>query len=146
MVFVEKGSYTGVLWWKGEKNLFPPDFSPFRKGLLTYFDRWMFTKPWPVLQTGLRDSPAFFRTWSVSSNNADWNPWLLLYSWSALSVLVGQCVEFKYTTIQMKWINLPQRCTVKYPLWWLVIHNVSWQLFLWMCFSFECLVIVWGFL
>lgn len=57
---------------KGEKkNQFSPDFSPLREGLLTYFDRWVFTKPWPVLQTGLRGSPAFFRIWSVSSSNAD---------------------------------------------------------------------------
>lgn len=56
---------------RGKKNQFSPDFSPLREGLLTYFDRWVFTKPWPVLQTGLRGSPAFFRIWSVSSSNAD---------------------------------------------------------------------------
>lgn len=76
-----------------------------------------------------RGCSAFLRTWLVPSNDGELALCLLL---------VGQCVEFKHPTAQ---VDSPKDAQWKYPLWWLVIHSVSWEngLFLFgLFFSFEC--------
>jgi len=153
MAFVEKGSYTGVLWWKGSPQ--PPSFPQLFDLLeedfqLTLVARLVMASLWiSRIHKAVASAPkvvlhflalGLCRLMMLIELLAHFcTPERCWY-------LVGQRVEFKYSTVQVKCINLPQGSMMKYTLWWLVIHSVSWWMLVWIIFSIECFVLIWGFL